>query len=408
MVLATRYSMVMVMLAEVLLVLCAAQDIASDSQQALAAVSSPTTDPPVMMFEDVNTVAVGIASEYTDPASVEFLKTQAKTRETGKAAMLVLAKLAGTNETAKDALRELSGDSDYSVRRDAVTALGYVDPNQARTMAESLLDLAMPTETRRGAVELLAAIGDAASLEMLRQWRLVEKDPYVGLSLASTLRELEHRLTQVPPDHQASWAEQEIAFWRTLRQSPMFRKVDAENGFAAAFLNSQGRQFSRDFLEHKLRDRNMLAIAIAGYQQEAWAVPFLKPCAGLTGSAGDYARGSLGAIATEEAIRAMEDTIWPGGSTRANWGLLTILRALGDEQTIEKLKNLAATGRFSKEGCQPVRACGGVFVCRCWNDPKHGVQSADYQHLRRFSRPNSRGKRENTVFATIDSSGGKS
>ncbi len=100
----SRYVVAGIVLVAGVAIPCTAQDIASDFQQALAGVPSPTTDPPVMMFEDANPAAAGIASEYRDPASVEFLKTQARTRDTGKTAILVLAKQAATNATARDAL----------------------------------------------------------------------------------------------------------------------------------------------------------------------------------------------------------------------------------------------------------------------------------------------------------------
>ena len=110
----------------------------------------------------------------------------------------------------------------------------------------------------------------------------------------------------------------------------------------------QGQRFPRDYLEYKLSSDDILVVGIIGMQREAWAVPALKKYATFKSLLGDFARGALARIATNEALRAIEDSIVPGGHSRANRHLVRLLRRHGDQASAELLRQLSSDERFSE------------------------------------------------------------
>ena len=175
-----------------------------------------------------------------------------------------------------------------------------------------------------------------------------EKDLDVKKHLESAIANLEYRLTEVPPDQQAEWARQETLYWRTLYESPRSRKVHSEEGLAAQTLYMQGWRFSRAFLEYKLESDSILAVGIIGMQRETWAVPRLAKYATWKGISGDFARGGLARIGTDESLQVIEDSIVPGGHSRANRHLVGLLRRHGDQASAELLRQLSSDQRFSE------------------------------------------------------------
>jgi hypothetical protein len=110
----------------------------------------------------------------------------------------------------------------------------------------------------------------------------------------------------------------------------------------------QGRHFLREYLEYKLNIGDILAVEIIGNQREVWAVEGLKRYAAGKGTLPDSARGALAMIGTNEAIRALEESLIPGGHSRANTQLVMLLQLHGDKASSEFLKKLSLDERFGE------------------------------------------------------------
>jgi len=274
---------------------CYSQDIFSDFDQALAMVPKQPNWPSGIMYYDMQDAANNFISKHSSTVAVEFLQTKIQDPNSKKLALLSLAKLAATNQTAENALYQIIYEKD----RRAMITVAYLDPNDGRRIAETLFLNPGPAGLRKAAANMLVGFVNQNTLEMLRQMKPDEKNSVVKKALQSAIPRLEYRLTKVAPEKQAQWSRQEILSWRTLRETPLPRPVGGENYLAAKTLHMQGWRFSRDFLEYKLNSRDLLGIAIIGYQKEAWAIEELRNYAALKGSLGDFARSALAKIATE-------------------------------------------------------------------------------------------------------------
>ena len=319
--------------------------IESDFHQALQMLREKPLWPNGIMYYDMQNEADSFIGKYKDSSAVEFLQTKIEDPNSRKLALLMLAKLAPVNPVAEIALYEVIYGN---FRRDAVTAIAYLDPNDGRPIAETIISHIGPLEVRTAAVEMLIGLGDHNTLKLFEQIVIDEKQFPVKNALESAIIQLEYRLTQIPPDEQSEWARWEILCWRTLRETPLPCDVGGENRLAAETLYMQGFRFSRDYLEYKLNRRDLLAIAIIGFQKEAWAVQGLKDHASRGDAVGDFARSALAEIGTSEALRAIEASLIPGGNSRANTHLLMILETYGDRTTAEFMKNLSTDQRWSE------------------------------------------------------------
>jgi len=224
---------------------CSSQDIASDFDQALAMLPEEPKWPSGIMYYDMQDAANSFVSKHADISAVEFLETKMEDPISTKLVLLSLAKLASANETAENTLYRQIYRNKSIIRRHATTVIAHLDPNDGRRIAETLLTQAGPWEVRRPAVDMLVGLGDKCTLEMLKQMKPDEKYLIVKKALEAAIAELEYRLTQVPPDKQAEWAQQESLCWRTLRETPLPRKVAGENRVAATTLYMQGFRFSQ-------------------------------------------------------------------------------------------------------------------------------------------------------------------
>ena|GEM_PF-3628293 len=87
---------------------CWPQDIASDFQQAFQTVRQKAGGLRVFLsFHDVNEAATGFVAVHSGTAAAEFLQSRVADPDTGKLALLCLAKLAAANKAAEDALVSL-------------------------------------------------------------------------------------------------------------------------------------------------------------------------------------------------------------------------------------------------------------------------------------------------------------
>lgn len=300
------------------------------------------------MYYDMVQVANDLISKYNDDTAAGFLQNKLEDPNSRKLALLSLAKLTVSNKAAENAMYDAIYVKKADVQKDAVTAIAYMDFRNARSFCETLLRKAGTWKVRKPAVEILVALGDQDTLKLFEEMQLYENNSFVRKAIESAIPQLQYRLTQVPPDKQIEWVENEVLCWRTLREIPVPLSGVGVNYRAAETLQMQGKHFARDYLEYKLNCRDLLGIAIIGNQKEAWAVPILGKHAVLGDSLGDFSRSALAKIRTSEALRALENAILPGGNSRANTQLLISLQQYGDDYTIEFMENLSKDERFSE------------------------------------------------------------
>jgi hypothetical protein len=325
---------------------CYSQDIALDFEKALGAIPAKAKWPSGIMYYDMQDAADSFVNKHKGASAVEFLRTKIEDPNSRKLALLMLTKLAPVNPVAESALYEVIYGN---FRRDAVTAIAYLDPNDGRSIAETIISQSGPWQVRRAAVEILIGLGDHNTLKLFEQMVLDEKQPPIKDALKSAIIQLEYRLTQIPPDEQSEWAQWEILCWRTLRETPLPRDIGGENRLAAETLYMQGWRFPRQYLEYKLASADLLGIALVGLQKDAWAVQDLKDYATRGDAVGDFACSALARIGTSDALRAMEDSLIAGGNSRANTHLTMILENYGDKATAEFMKKLSVDQRFSED-----------------------------------------------------------
>ena len=331
-----------------LMSVCYSQDIAIDFEKALEAIAAKSKWPSRIMYYDVEDAAEFFVSKYSDSSTVAFLESKIQDPNCQKLGLLCLAKLAQVSDVAQTALYQIIYNSPHS-QRDAVTVIAYVDPNTARTIAETLLTQSGALRIRVPACQMLIGLGDQSTLDLLKHILADEENRYVKESVASAIPQLEYRLTRVPPEKQGEWANYEILCWRTVRETPLPRAVDGEKQSAAQTLHAQGYVFTDEYLQYKLARGDLLSIALIGMEKETWAVPILGKHAVLGDSLGDFSRSALVEIRTSEALRALENAILPGGNSRANTHLTMILENYGDKATAEFMKKLWVDQRFSED-----------------------------------------------------------
>ena len=338
--------------------ICYPQDLASDFQQALNTVPEHPKWPSGIMYCDMQGAADSFIDKHKDAATLEFLraKLEGDLRPT-KLALLSLAKLAASEPAADDILRDIiQGQPRFS--QDALTAIAYLDPADARRIAEGLLASTDSRRLRRTLIGALVGLGNSDTLKMLEQVRASESHSLVRKALELAIDQLKHRLTEVPHDRQTEWAQQEILCWRTVRESPRSRAAHTEQLRAAGTLYLQGWRFPRDFLEYKLSVGDILGILIIGNQREEWAVEGLKRYAALSDLLDSYAQNSLGQIGTSEALRVLESLVTPGMFHTTNTHVFRLLGSYGDRASGEYLTTLLEDERFTdRERILINRAC---------------------------------------------------
>lgn len=328
---------------------CFSQDLNSTFGQALAqARSGKSQSAKSMMFDDFKQASELTIGSHTGPETVRFLKMKAEEPSSRKLALLSLARLG-----ADDAITEiaLAPRAYKKYGREPVLAAAFLPNVKGRRVAEALVSRSDSWRIRELSAELLLGLGDASTVSMLRE--LVAdgdlKPPRLEKVVASTIINLEHRVTQVPPGRRASWAAQEVLGMRVLREVPLPRKVGGEYTLAAEVLHKQGAVFSKDFLEYKLRSGDLLGIALTGVQKENWAIESLAALGRRNDFVGDMACNALGAIGTTEALRAIEALILADERMSVAGGhILSLLDRYGDSSSAEILLQYAEDSRFTE------------------------------------------------------------
>lgn len=326
-------------------IVCYPQDIVLDFEQSLETALVQHKGLGVTYW-DLEGAADNFISKHSEASTAEFLETKIQDPNSRKMALLILAKLAGTNESALTIFRAQMHDS----IGDAVIAISYMDTNAARPTAETLLGQLEPWYVRKAAADILVGFGNGHTLEMLKEICLTEKDLMIKKALESAAIQLEYRLTKIPEERQAEWTQQEILLWRASidRQGPAPRNLLTEKYAAANRLYTKGKKFTQEYLQYKLSIGDTLAIVIIGNQKETWAVEGLKKHAPEKGSVGELSRAALAKIGTNEALRALEDSLAPGMRKSVFGHVMSLLRLYGDETSAELMKKLLSDTRFSE------------------------------------------------------------
>lgn len=130
---------------------CYSQDIALDFQQALEVVPKHPKWPNGIMFYDIQDAVDSLISKHSGAGAVAFLETQVEDQNSRKRklALLALAKLAATSQAAEKALCRQVDAPRWTIRRDAVIAVAYLDRKDGRRIAETLLAQPGPQDARR-------------------------------------------------------------------------------------------------------------------------------------------------------------------------------------------------------------------------------------------------------------------
>lgn len=319
-------------------------DMATDFNQAFEAVLQQPGRSQRLMYHDFQSAAEDFVSKHSDIAAIEFARAKITDAKLGKLALLIVAKLAPDNQAAK----EILFDEIHGRNPRALIAIAYLDPNDGRPLAESLLADTGTPGVHKAAVDMLIGMGNERTLNILRRVATSEKRPFVIQALNSAVRRLEHRLTNVPMNKQTQWAQQEIMSWRAVAETPLPRYVGGEYIHAAEALYVRGIRFTREFLEYRVdADGDLFALAAIGNQKEVWAVQSLERYIKQGDTSGDIARVSLAKIGTNEALRVLESSIIPSGSNRANTHILSLLEVYGDQDSAVFLEVLSGDERFS-------------------------------------------------------------
>jgi len=283
---------------------------------------------------------------YNDADSIVFLHSKIEDPNSSKLAMISLAKLAVNKQSARDILY----DSIYTKNGQGIEAIGYLEPVACRTLVEPLLERQDNVEVRKDATEILGAVGDVGTLNVLEALRLSEKSRMVQRAINSAIEILQYKVTNVPLEEQKKWSQEDLMLWRTLKETPdISRSGVAVYGKAAMAIKEQGKQISRNLLEYKVASGDLMGIALVGAQRETWAVRQLESFATRGDSVGDFSRTALMNIGTLEAIAALQNSLLPNGSNRANVNIIMMLSLMGGHDSADYLDKLAQDEEFSEK-----------------------------------------------------------
>jgi len=340
---------------------CYSQDVESDFNEVLGAIPQPKKAANDVKYWDVEKAAEDFITRHADANAVALLQARAEDPNSRKLALMSLAKLAATDQSAKDALYGRI----YEERSDAILTLTYLSPEQGRNLAEDILIREAPVNVRWSAIGVLGCCGDVQTLDMFRQLVAEETNSLLRKAIELAISKMEYKLANSALEADRDrWSRQEALMWRTASEAPLYRNVTGYISWSAAEIRRQGYQLSRDLLEYKLGTGDLLGIAAVGYQQEEWAVDGLAVYAKDTSSQGDFARRALGRIGTEEARRGLEEALIPGGDRGVNKQIMMIFELGGDRQTAEFLREKAQDAGFLDREREYMRAAAAFIEKR--------------------------------------------
>lgn len=271
----------------------------------------------------------------TDTAFLRQIMAGDEEATRAKLAALVLARRGG--KEARDCLYTLLVNSPKVGDEVAY----YMSPNDLQDVAERILVNRKEEELQMAALKFLGFAGDENSLALLKRMVVEVENETVRTRLQMDITGLSRRLERTPKDKRLEWAMHDLRYYRAARVTAGYRSEEAAIGMAARSLVEEGA-FPAAYLRSKIKDRHMIAVAIAGMQREAGLVDDLANmpdiCKG--GWQGDTVMYSLASIGTAAAMEALAK--WPKlDDPRVGGRMATVLAVHGRESAIPLLKKLS-------------------------------------------------------------------
>ena len=237
------------------------------------------------------------------PGDLGYLRSQAKGK-CSSLALVILAKMA-KNEDAREVLQSLAMD-DHAI---ALQAVSYAEPQIIKTIAEHIIrDSKGQSKTK--VMPLLAATGDAETLKWFREMLRNQANRFPSLSAAVAI--LERRIA-LPDESQRIWQDALLVLWQANSQAPNY--VNGRDYISPAkVLQERGIEIPVELLALQIKNKDMVAIYLAGLRREAALVDSLSQVAGCLGRS-RYELGviwSLAAIGGKDAFKAIAEQMAPG------------------------------------------------------------------------------------------------
>jgi len=256
---------------------------------------------------------VSRAQEFLTPdVDVPFLQRTALGDEDKLAARFALCVLARTGgESARNALYAAIIERP----RFALPVLIYAHWHDVRSIASRLIVEGQEPVVRMAGANLLAMVGDRGSAEALNRGRRDETDPSVQKAMEAAASRIQKREARLLEEERDGWYSQELRYAVLLSRASLHRSLEAGLGLAAQNATQKGETFSVRFLRARIQDRigsdQMLAVALAGAQQEADLANDISGLAQQPGWEGNLARAALVAIGSDGAPKAIDKEMKP-------------------------------------------------------------------------------------------------
>ncbi len=222
----------------------------------------------------------------------------------------------------------------------------YMSPNDVRDAAERMLANRKEAKLRIAAARWLVLVGDEKSLALLKRMSAGVDDETVLGTLNGAISELTRRLNDTPKDMRLQWAMQELRCLRARKETIHYRSWAGGIGRAAQLVVGEG-PLSVPYLRSQIKRGNMLAVAIAGGQQETSLVDEIANMhiSKRGGEDGSIWMGSLGSIGNAAAMGVLAKEIKPG-DTDVNRSVARVLARYGTKATVPLLTRLSKDAEY--------------------------------------------------------------
>jgi len=350
-------------------------------QCAMAAQSPPTTNPAPLVVSDVVATAKALTPTYRPPskrqlwmAAGELAKRHAPTeadallplaRQGDPLALFVLLHFGRSQEALEILWKE------FDRTGQGLLNISYAPREQVRAGLHQRTHLLDREPFWWGAAELLAAVGDERSLEILRETAAKRAPEHSDSAWAA--RRIADRLAQrlaMDPVAARRRADDELAFWQAEGERDS-RLLFADEWEGAAELHAAGIRLSLDFLLEMTRmppdtppeliswwgwdSQIHKATAILAYQKEERAVPRLLEMVAKDERGVSSALAALRMIASPACLRPLEEFVRPG--QRFIWDVTGILGDIGDATTLDVLRRQERERRYSPNERLAIQLC---------------------------------------------------
>lgn len=143
----------------ILSTICYSQGIASDFGQVLGTLRKNATQTHrSLYYYDIKDGVNGFVAKHRGSAAIEYLERKAGEPNSRKLALICLAGLVATGKPAEDVLYRQIYGQDAAIQRDALIAIGCIDSEYGRPIAETVAIRPAPWSVRKAAIEMLVVI----------------------------------------------------------------------------------------------------------------------------------------------------------------------------------------------------------------------------------------------------------